>query len=127
MVKILILPLLVAFCFLNFNFYSETIALQCGPNLSEVLRNTKLSNGEVFLCNVDQSIKMFAFVDSSSIKGWVFKHSNGETVSTAFIGSRDPICFRKKCIKFKLLQVFDYKDIIFDACHPALDMRRTLN
>jgi hypothetical protein len=47
MIHVLILPILVGFSILNCNPERETIELKCGPNLSEVLHNTKLSNGEI--------------------------------------------------------------------------------
>lgn len=127
MIHVLILPILVVFSILNCNPERETIALKCGPNLSEVLHNTKLSNGENYLCNVDRNIKLYALVGSDLIYGWSFRHTNGQSVNTEFIGSRDPIISRINCVKFKLLKVFDYKDIIFDVCHPALNMRKVTN
>jgi hypothetical protein len=127
MPNVLIFPILVVLSFLNMDSHEETLVLTCGQNVSEILRNTKISNGEIYLCNVDRNIKMYALVGSDLINGWSFRHTNGQIVNTEFIGSRDPIISRMNCVKFELLKVFDYKDIIFDVCHPALNMSRVTN
>ncbi|MBK7230799.1 MAG: hypothetical protein IPH93_00640 [Saprospiraceae bacterium] len=127
MMQSLFLSFLIIFSFLISDPDRETLALTCGHNLSEVLQNTRLINGENYLCDIDRNIKMYAIVGTGLINGWSFKHINGQIVNAEFIGARDPIAPRMNCVKFKLLKVFDYKDIIFDVCHPALNMRRVTN
>lgn len=125
--KYLILLSLLGFFAAKFNMNHSAVDWKCGDNISGILKNADLRDGDNYLCNIDMDISMYAIVGSGLINGWSFRHSNGQIVTTDFIGKRDPVISRMNCIKFKLLRVFDYKDIIFDACHPALNMKKALN
>ncbi|NOT37708.1 MAG: hypothetical protein HOP11_10065 [Saprospiraceae bacterium] len=104
----------------NSNIDSNQLRPVCASSMTKLLSNAKLRNGNNYLCDIDSNIKMYAIVDSNKITGWSFVHQSGEIIKTAFAG--DPVVgfrYKKHCIKFKLLQAFDYKDIIFEACHPV--------